>query len=219
MQRTIYDFLFHKYDFLNKGADTTFRHQFQENMKLYWGIKLLAVTVYLGIFLKFVGRDTFLPNDTYWFVGCVVALLIVITLAYFNVFSAWFMITLSKHRKWLDTLLIFSGILLCLSIYLPTYAFGNSTYDLQTLHDNLLLPGILMFTIGMYRKIHYKKSRAVPISAMFSLLVSVGIFALFPAHSIGKSLYLGFILLVNAGFLADMVVFYYLHNKSKANYR
>ncbi|MCR8644648.1 hypothetical protein NV379_18505 [Paenibacillus sp. N1-5-1-14] len=219
MQRTIYDFLYHKYDFLNKGTNPTFRHQFQANMKVYWGLKLLAVTFYLAIFLKFVGRDTFLPNDTYWFVACVTLLLIVITLAYFNVVTAWFVLTLSKHRKWLDNLLMIAGGLLCISIYLPTYTFGDSTFDLQSLNDNLFIPGLFMFTIGMYRKIHYQKSGAVVRSALFSILVTAGILFLFPIHSIGKSLYLGFILLVNAGFLADMIVYYYLHNKSKANYR
>lgn len=217
MQRTIYDFLYRKYDFSMQMGNVPFRSRFAAGMKAYWGLKLLAVTVYFSLFLNFVGEDKYLPKDTYWFVGSVLAALILVTLSYLNVFGAWFAITLSKHRKWIDTVLIISGLLLC--IHFPVYSFGETVPDLSALRDTLILPGILLIIIGLYRKIHYRSSRVVPLSALASLLVTTGILMKYPLHSITHSIYLGFILLINAGFIADLLLFYYWHSKSETRNR
>ncbi|MEC0090292.1 hypothetical protein [Paenibacillus macquariensis] len=219
MQRTIYDFLFQKYDFFQTRDNASLRDQFKGSMKVYWGLKLLAVTIYFSLFLRFVGQDIYLPTETYWFVGSVVAGLLLITLSYLNVFSAWFVITLSKHRKWIDTLLILTGIILC--IKLPVYTFGDSSYDISGLRESLFIPGLLLITVGLYRKIHYQKSKVVPFSAIVSVIISACIFIKFPMDSIMQSVYLGFIILLNLGFLVDLFLFYYLHMKLKTttNYR
>ncbi|MNI31593.1 hypothetical protein D3C73_854800 [compost metagenome] len=134
-----------------------------------------------------------------------------------NVFGAWFTIALSRHRRWLDSLLIISGLVLCIKF--PVYAFGEPMPAAGELRDSLILPGILMLMLGLYRKIHYRSSGVVPLSAMASLGITAGILLKYPVHSITHSIYLSFILLINAGFVADLFLFHYWHRKSKAEYR
>lgn len=218
MQRTIYDFLYRKYELtgiegIKGGRDTALRNRFAEGMKLYWGVKLAAVAVYIGLFIYFVGSDRYLPSETYWFIGGVAASLILITLAYMNVFTAWFAIMLGKHRMWFDSLLIITGLVLC--IKLPVYTFGQSTVDIHSLRQSLVLPGILMIAMGVYRKVHYKQTKVVHLCAAVSVVISAGILAAYPLDMIGRSVYLGFILLLNAGFIVDLIVYYGLHYNSK----
>jgi|GEM_PF-2325604 hypothetical protein len=215
MQRTIYDFLYRKYELAGVEGrnNTALRSRFAEGMKLYWGVKLAAVAIYLGLFLYFVGSDRYLPSETYWFIGGVAASLILITLAYMNVFTAWFAIMLGKHRMWFDRLLIITGLVLC--IKLPVYTFGESAVDFQGVRQSLVLPGILMIAMGVYRKVHYKQTRVVHLCAAVSVVISAGILAAYPLDMIGQSVYLGFILLLNAGFIVDLIVYYGLHYKSR----
>lgn len=217
MQRTIYDFLYRKYDFSLQAGNVPFRSRFAAGMKAYWVLKLLVVTLYFAVFLLFVGQDKFMPEDTYWFVGSVFVGFSLITLSYLNVFGAWFAITLSKHRKWIDTLLIISGLLLC--IQFPVYTFGEAAPNISALRESLILPGILLIIIGLYRKIHYRSSGVVQLSALVSLLVTAGILVKYPLHYVTDSIYLGFILLINVGFIADLILFYYWHNKLETKAR
>lgn len=217
MQRTIYDFLYRKYDFNLQGGNPAFRRLFTAGMKTYWGLKLLAVGIYFFMFLHFAGQDKFIPDDTYWFVLSVAAALILITLSYLNVFGAWYAIALSRHRKWIDSLLIISGLLLC--IRFPVYAFGEAQPNVSELRETLILPGILMLMLGLYRKIHYRSSGVVPLCALASLLITAGILLKYPIPSITQSIYLSFILLINAGFVADLLLFHYWHRKAKAGDR
>lgn len=217
MQRTIYDFLYRKYGFNLQGGNTAFRRRFTAGMKTYWGLKLLAVGIYFFVFLRFVGKDKFIPDDTYWFALSVAAALVLISLSYLNVFGAWYAIALSRHRKWIDSLLIISGLLLC--IRFPVYTFGEAMPNVGELRETLILPGILMLMLGLYRKIHYRSSGVVPLSALASLLITAGILLKYPVHSITQSIYLSFILLINAGFVADLLLFHYWHRKSKAGER
>ncbi|MGN7415967.1 MULTISPECIES: hypothetical protein [unclassified Paenibacillus] len=213
MQRTIYDFLLRKYELHHAGQDPSFRKTFTGSMKWYWGLKLIVVGIYIALFLHYVGKDQFLPSETYWFIGGIVFSLFVITLSYLNIFTAWFAIMLGKHRKWIDNLLIITGILLC--IKLPVYTFGNGDVNFFNIQESLLLPGILMIAMGLYRKVHYRSSKVVPWCAAVSLLISAVILVKFPIDSIGQSIYLGFIMLVNAGFIIDLLVLYMLHFKSR----
>ncbi|MFD0047792.1 hypothetical protein ACFVHQ_00380 [Actinomycetes bacterium NPDC127524] len=210
MQRTIFDFLYKKYDFDTKSG-LFFRDTFTKRMKLYWSLKLTAVLIYFILFLKFVGKDSTFPAETYWFVGSMAAGLLLISLSYLNVALAWFAISLGQHRKWIDSLLIISGLLLCLP--LPVYSYHESGFDLTSLRQVLMIAGIFMGVIGLYRKIHYLKRKVVPFSAAASLLIFICIFTVFNVSEIKDSIYLGFLTLVNMGFLADMIVYYYLHQR------
>lgn len=215
MQRTIYDFLYRKYELVGAEGvkDTALRSRFAEGMKLYWGVKLAAVAVYIGLFLYFVGSDRYLPSETYWFIGGVAASLILITLAYMNVFAAWFAIMLGKHRMWVDRLLIITGLVLC--IRLPVYTFGQHVTDFDSLRQSMVLPGIVMIAMGVYRKVHYKQTKVVHLCAAVSVVITASILAAYPLDMIGHSVYLGFILLLNAGFIVDLIVFYGLHYRTK----
>jgi hypothetical protein len=217
MQRTIYDFLYRKYGFSAPGENKAFRSLFSAGMRAYWGVKLLAVGLFFFLFLRFTGKDRFIPEDTYWFIGSIAAALILVTLSYLNVFGAWYAIALSRHRRWIDSLLILSGLVLC--IRFPVYAFGEAMPDVSELRESLILPGILMLMLGIYRKIHYRSSGVVPLSALASLLITAGILYKYPIHTITQSIYLSFIMLINAGFVADLLLFHYWHRKSKAGER
>ncbi|MBH5320087.1 hypothetical protein I6N90_19985 [Paenibacillus sp. GSMTC-2017] len=210
MQRTIYDFLYRKYEL---QMDSSQRTMFEGSLKVYWGIKMLMVTAYIVYFLVAIGEDQFLPNETYWIVIGMVASMVVVTLAYMNVVTAWFSIMLGRHRKWIDNLLIIAGILLCLKI--PTYTLGQDGFEFGSIQESLLYPGIFLFVAGLYRKLHYRSAKVVQLCAAVSVLLSAAILSTFSLDTIGGSLYLGFILLINVGFTADLLFYYYWQTKSK----
>lgn len=212
MQRSIYDFLYRKYGFLQQG-NGSIRSHFTRSIQLYWGVKLIAVAIYFIAFLKWVGMDYYLPSETYWFISGVAGALLLVTLSYLNIFAAWFAIAIGKHRKWIDTLLIVTGLLL--SIKLPAFTFGDTDGTWIDNQESLLVLGLLMIVMGVYRKIHYQNLQVVQKSAVVSILITALIFIKFPLDSIGQSIYLGFILLLNIGFMMDLILYYYLHHKFK----
>lgn len=208
MQRTIYDFLIKKYDVSKKKLSGSMTNQLESYLKKYWFLKILGTITFFALFML---NEKMRNVESFKFVGEMLLMLLFVTVAYFKFPPVWYMLSLSPRRKWLDYLLMGTGIVLCLN--LPVFTIGDYSANVDTIQLLLKTIGAGMIILGIYRRLHYQQSGIVWKCAVFAGLLTIGMLGFLSWESISQNIYLSFLLLVNSSFIADFVFSLFLKHK------